>query len=42
MMPLIPAMRPRNSIKDAAEAQIKAPPIVEAKGVNWVAVTAGC
>ena len=37
-MPLIPAIRPLNSINITAEMPISMPPIVEASGVNSVAI----
>jgi hypothetical protein len=35
-IPLMPAMRPLNSISNAADSPINMPPIVEATGVNGV------
>jgi hypothetical protein len=37
-MPLMPAIRPLNSISITAEMPISMPPIVEASGVNSVAI----
>lgn len=38
IIPLIPAMRPLNSISNTAASPINTPPMVEATGVNGVIV----